>query len=535
MKVDKKTVVDMQEEKKITNAHIFIIIMCTLVIAIFIAFTSFVLINKKNENTFKNVYLLGVDISNQSYSQIESFLNDLNSKNYKINLYQNEEKIYELTAQSFGYKIDVEKTLDSIFEFGRSNNDFKNTNDILNAYFNKVEFEPCFEYDNKKLKEVFVNIDLLLKDKVEDDTFFVEGDTLIIQKGKAGNYINNDDEIRKVLSNFKSQYVNSEISKDITLNIQTRDSNSINVSEIAKKVKKEPVNAFVDESVSPIKIIKEQTGYYFDENDLSDFLNKEENKNAERLEYKLNVVEPSVKILDLNTKIFRNLLASYTTYFDASVDYKKTNMTKAVESLNEKIIMPGEIFSFNDAIGEVSYAAGYIDGKIYVGNTTALEVGGGICQSVSTLYNLVLKANLKIIERHQHGMGVYYVPPSADATVYAPNIDFKFQNTRNYPIKLVTSCNNGVINMSVYGIYEEVEYDIEVVGEYLSQTPFSTKYIYDDTLKEGEQEIITYGMNGYTSQSYVIKSLNGIQVSKEPLTYDVYSPQEQVIKIGTEK
>ena len=250
MKVDKKTVVDMQEEKKITNAHIFIIIMCTLVIAIFIAFTSFVLINKKNENTFKNVYLLGVDISNQSYSQIESFLNDLNSKNYKINLYQNEEKIYELTAQSFGYKIDVEKTLDSIFEFGRSNNDFKNTNDILNAYFNKVEFEPCFEYDNKKLKEVFVNIDLLLKDKVEDDTFFVEGDTLIIQKGKAGNYINNDDEIRKVLSNFKSQYVNSEISKDITLNIQTRDSNSINVSEIAKKVKKEPVNAFVDESVN---------------------------------------------------------------------------------------------------------------------------------------------------------------------------------------------------------------------------------------------------------------------------------------------
>ena len=204
--------------------------------------------------------------------------------------------------------------------------------------------------------------------------------------------------------------------------------------------------------------------------------------------------------------------------------------------MNGKIVMPGEIYSYNDNIGDTTAERVYMAAATFKGGTTVDEMGGGICQTVSTLYNVVLMANMEIVERHAHGLPVGYVQPSRDATVYSPYLDFKFKNIRTNPIKIVTSFSGeGNMNISIYGIKEKEEYDVEIISQYLSTIPFTTRYIYDPNMQEGSQVVVSNGVNGYSSQSFIKKSLNGVQVSYDLLSRDTYNAQQQVIRVGTRK
>ena len=90
-------------------------------------------------------------------------------------------------------------------------------------------------------------------------------------------------------------------------------------------------------------------------------------------------------------------------------------------------------------MGNTNAAKGYKEATAYVGGKVVPSYGGGICQVSSTLYNAVLYANLEIVERHNHSYVVSYVPAGRDATVAYGGKDFKFKNTRSYPIKIVSS------------------------------------------------------------------------------------------------
>ena len=83
------------------------------------------------------------------------------------------------------------------------------------------------------------------------------------------------------------------------------------------------------------------------------------------------------------------------------------------------------------------------------------DVGGGVCQVSSTIYNTALLANMQIVERSNHMFTTGYVAASRDATVYYGSLDFVFKNSRKYPIKMVASANGGVCKVSIYGIKEE--------------------------------------------------------------------------------
>lgn len=101
--------------------------------------------------------------------------------------------------------------------------------------------------------------------------------------------------------------------------------------------------------------------------------------------------------------------------------------------------MPGETFSYNQTVGERTIAAGYKEAGAYAGGKVVQDVGGGICQTSSTLYNAALLANLEIVDRSNHQFLTSYVDASRDATVAWGSIDFQFKNTRTYPIKIEAS------------------------------------------------------------------------------------------------
>jgi len=237
----------------------------------------------------------------------------------------------------------------------------------------------------------------------------------------------------------------------------------------------------------------------------------------------------------LGDKLFKQNLAKFTTIYDAGNTNRASNIALAAKTINGTILLPGEEFSYNKIIGNTTKEKGYKLGGAYVGGKVVQAYGGGVCQVSTTIYNAVLYANLEIIERHNHSYSVAYVPAGRDATVSYGGKDFKFKNSRTYPIRIDANAKNGVISVTITGIKEEKEYDIELTSTVLSTTPCETTYEKVSTLNEGQEKVIQKGHSGQTSVAYKIVKYNGQVISKTVLSKDTYKPMNKIVQVGTKK
>ena len=127
-------------------------------------------------------------------------------------------------------------------------------------------------------------------------------------------------------------------------------------------------------------------------------------------------------------------ISSFSTSLGTSSITRISNIEVCAKAINGKILMPGEIFSFNEVVGKRTKERGYKEAPVIVNNKVESGLGGGICQVSSTLYNAVLIAGIHNIDRTHHSFPSEYVELGLDATVDWENIDFKFTNTLEYPI-----------------------------------------------------------------------------------------------------
>jgi vanW len=201
----------------------------------------------------------------------------------------------------------------------------------------------------------------------------------------------------------------------------------------------------------------------------------------------------------------------------------------SAEKINGKIISPNEEFSYNLTVGARTIEAGYKEAKIYSNGQVVDGIGGGICQLSSTLYNAAFFANLDITERYNHQFLTSYVKEGRDATVVYGVKDFKFKNSRNFPIKIETTVNSGVVTCSIYGIKEDPEYDVSFDVETVSFEEAPIKYEFDSSLSLGEQKIKQSGSNSMTVNVYKVVKLNGSIVSKTFIYQDIYKSLDKIV------
>ena len=207
-------------------------------------------------------------------------------------------------------------------------------------------------------------------------------------------------------------------------------------------------------------------------------------------------------------------------------------MRLAANKINGTVLLPNEEFSYNKTVGERTIAAGYKEAHIFSGGKVVDGLGGGICQISSTLYDAVLYANLEIKERRNHNLPAQYIKNGLDATVVYGSIDFKFVNSRKYPVKIMAEVKNGVAKIDIYGVKEEVEYEVRLEPVVLSYTPFKTQYITDTSLASGQQVVEQTGVNGCKTVTYKYLLLNGSIISKTEISRDTYSPINKIVRVG---
>ena len=522
------------EENSVTKSSKKILITSIVVFLVLMAVVGFGIVNKLNTNVYSNIYLKEKELSGMSTEEVKEYISSLETEvlNRNIEIVQEGKVITEITAQEVEFKIDENETLKNVMDYGRDSNILKNNINVLKALFQKQVKEIEYTYSEEKLDKIVEDIRANIQNQVVNDSFSFDEKkyTITIKRGTTGNGIDAAEVKQGLINSLK----NNE--NKYNLNMTKEKPTEVDVDVIYSKVKREPKDAYIDETKKPIKFVNHVVGIDFDKQELRNLLAKEENKKeGATITFKVKTTNPKVKLSDIKWNLYEDKIASTTTYFATSDKNRSSNLKLGLSILNGTIVMPGETFSFNNTMGDCGLSSrGFKAAATFKGGKVVPEVGGGICQVTSTLYNSVLKANLQIVKRSNHSLPVGYVKPSLDATVYYPYLDFKFKNTRNYPIKIVTSYNSsGKMSVTIMGTFEEVEYDITLTSTVTGTIESKKEYVNDASLPVGTQKVKTKGTNGYTSCAYKIVKLNGKTISKTLLSEDTYKGTVTTILVGT--
>lgn len=214
------------------------------------------------------------------------------------------------------------------------------------------------------------------------------------------------------------------------------------------------------------------------------------------------IVKPKVSTEEVNNLGIKELLGSGTSLFKHSIPSRIFNVTLAATRLNGVIIAPDEIFSFDNALGDVSKFTGYKEAYIIQNGRTILGDGGGVCQVSTTFFRALLNAGLPIIERHGHDYRVGYYeedsPPGIDATVYVPSVDLKFKNDTGHSILVQSYIDPTDLRLTFY-LYGTNDGRKTILTQPIvtNQTPAPTPLYQDDpNLPAGEIQQIDFSADG---------------------------------------
>ncbi len=174
--------------------------------------------------------------------------------------------------------------------------------------------------------------------------------------------------------------------------------------------------------------------------------------------------DPAVTAEQLEGKLFADVLSEKSTTLAGSTSARINNITLAAAAMNGVVLQPGQEFDYNACLGQRTEAKGYQSAGAFSGGQHVMSIGGGICQGSSTLYYCALKANLTITVRWCHQFLVGYLPRGMDATVSWGWPDFKFVNSRNYPIKIEAWVSGGYLTVRILGTDEDGTY-VEITNE----------------------------------------------------------------------
>ena len=354
-----------------------------------------------------------------------------------------------------------------------------------------MNVEPVFNYDKEALDFYLQGVQDELPDQLEQSSYYLEDNNLIITSGKNGAVIYIDKIEDFIISEMENLNFKNSIYEIPTYTVYP---DRINVQKIHDEVYKEMKNAYYTKE--PYMIYPECEGVDFNATELDNYITQYPNE----LEYQvsLTISKPEVTIDDIGIEAFPDLLSTYSTKYVNNPN-RTTNLRIAASKINSKVVMPGDEFSFNKVVGKRTVAAGYKNAAIFVNGSVEDGLAGGICQISTTLYNAVNLAGLNVTERRNHSQLASYATPGRDATVVWGSSDLKFVNTRNYPIKILFSVSDGYAKCSVYGLKGDDEYDISFETVTIKRT--STTMIVD---------------------TYLIYKQNGQVVKKEKLHRDTY-------------
>lgn len=431
---------------------------------------------------------------------------------------------YDIPVRDVLESVDGEQSVENAYAVGRTGNPFVRMWNVAKAAVGMNEAQIAAQVDDDGLTKALEDIDSKALTEPVEPSWDIGKDTMTIHAGKPGVQFDTDavrslleDKIR--LMDFEPYEVSTELT----------DAPAIDIDKIAEAVIGDPVSATVNKEDGKT-IIPEKVGVQFDVEEARSIIG---DGSAES--YTIPITTTAVKVTaeDLKAKLFQDTLAQTSTSLDESNVARTNNVRLAAASINGTILNPGDEFSYNTVVGERTEARGYRPAGAYVNGQVVDEFGGGVCQPSSTLYMAVLRADLEVTERHNHSFTVAYTPLGEDATVDYGNLDFRFKNNTDYPIKILAEQTDGKMIMTIVGTKtsdKSVETRTEVLETYTPQT-IEKK---DSSMMVGQTRVDTTPITGYSTRTYKVITENG-KTTEVLANTSNYVKRDKVVYVGTKQ
>lgn len=444
--------------KKIIKSKAFKItlIVIGIILAAAIAVYAVCVATLPSDVILRNVYVEDIDVSGLNYNTaLQSIKKTYLLENQQITLSCNGES-YSINGFDVDLTASPEQTAKKAFEYGKSGNKLADGFKAFALLFHKHKIIPSASFNEEKMREKVNEFGILALGERKNHYVEIADGKAIIWPGSTGYDGNTDTALSEI-----TEAVKNERFTNIPLSLSSAAPDELTIGDFDGAVYADPVDAHFELENGEIKVVDEANGRYINKEEAAALL-KNVREGGDPVEIPFEYSYPNVKAADIKDKLFANSMASYSTSYGSSTANRASNVALAASKINGKILMPGDVFSFNDTVGRRSVANGFKTATEYVDGKSVEGIGGGTCQVSSTLYNAVLYADLEIVTRTNHMFTVSYVPNGQDATVADSGPDFKFRNNTSYPIKISASAGGGTITVAIIGTNWEPNHEVKI-------------------------------------------------------------------------
>ncbi len=310
---------------------------------------------------------------------------------------------------------------------------------------------------------------------------------------------------------------------------------------LAAQIEKAPRNArfdFDDASGSLTPIVHSREGRALDIAETVRLINAQVTTADREITLPILPVRPEVADDDGPNLGIVELVSEGITYFKGSSAGRIHNIQVAASKFHGLVIPPGQTFSFNEHLGEVSAETGYEESVIIFGDRTRVGIGGGVCQVSTTAFRAAFWGGFPILERYAHGFRVsWYEPPvGLDATVYSPWVDFKFLNDTAHHLLIETETDVQAGSLTFRFYSTKTGRTVEMEGPFEENVVPHDPPVYeeDPTLPKGTTEQVEWARDGVDVTVYRIIKEGGEVISREKF-FSRYQPWTAVYLVGTKE
>jgi len=511
-----------EKKRKITPKKVVLILGLLLILAI-VGMGFYV---NGYENIFPNVSVAGVNIGGlsaiEAQTELERLFDDeFNSKAITITT-DNESVTYN--GEELGIRIDFEQSAQNAFDVGRGGNIFSRTHQFIAARLFPREIPLEVSAHDDTVERLILQLTRGREIAPVMPSFDVSGNVLTIRRGEPGYIID-----RNLARQRIEQVFGFNSGEEVELSIEHVPAGEFSLDDLYRQLTAAAIDAyFTKDEYNQVIIAPERPQVVIARDALREALYGA----PDVTQLTVQTIYPARTREYLYALLFRDVLSSYTTFFNANDVGRSSNVRLATSNINNSQLLPGEEFSYDITVGPRTPQAGFREANIFIGNRIETGFGGGICQPSSTLYAAILYANLQVVERHNHSLPVGYIRHGIDAAVARGVIDLRFVNSTDYPVKIVATSTANSVTIQLVGT-QTVENQVVRI-ENFTHSPTSPRVVtqHSSYIPAGTRRVEQAGQGGFSVRSYRIVTVAGVEQSREFLHVSRYQPMDRIYIIN---
>lgn len=516
----------------ITSVTIICIILAGI-IALAISLSYFV----SSKNTiFPNVWVEGVNVSGMTVEEATNALiaggYETNADGIGVSIIFPDESVFFFTGEQVGLSYNAGEAAMEAYNFGRLSDStfFGAEIAYVRSIFVRTDLSNLCnpEVDYTILQELSVTYSDAFNDSLVVGTLDQTENYITIVKG-SGFEPADSEEVFDLAGTMLWQSI-SENREVVASYFPQRREDDFDLELLFEHIHVEPVSSYYDpmtESATP-----SSPGRTFDLEAATDIL--EYAGDGDTIIISILDIQPEFTTEQIEAMIFRDLLHESRTQIAGTAD-RLHNIVLTAREIDGTILQPNEVFSFNEVVGRRTEERGFRRAGVFVGGRLIDGLGGGICQTSSTIYDAVLHTTLEVVERTGHGMAISYLPLGNDATVSWGVLDFRFRNNTDFPLRILASVTGRTLSVSLIGTNPD-GITVEVETIIISTTEFQTVYVHTENLYAGyvARAEGANGINGAVVDTYQhIFDSDGELIESRRVGRTTYRVQNRIYYVGT--